>query len=349
MSRPLIVLADTDEKYLSTLEEKFLREIDDNVDLEIISQKDYFDIYFSTPRTIEIAAIDESIYSSELKKHNINNIFILTEELTRGTEELSVTYIHKYTGIRQIFNELIHRSREILFVDERFEKETKVISLYSAVGGCGKTSIGLGLANYLSENHRRVLYINTESIQSFSFYLNNKKEMPSEGYKVIKNYKDNIYQNIKQFLREENFSYLPPFMATLDALNLDYAIYTNLLEGVKESKDYDFIIIDIESGYSVEKTQLLQRSDKVLIIMEQDLLSVYKTEYLLRNIDLRDKEKYMFICNKYQEDKKNNFIESKMQEKHIINEYVNFIREPIEDIKQLSNLDGIKKIAYMFI
>ena len=122
-----------------------------------------------------------------------------------------------------------------------------------------------------------------------------------------------------------------------------------MLEGVKESKDYDFIIIDIESGYSVEKTQLLQRSDKVLIIMEQDLLSVYKTEYLLRNIDLRDKEKYMFICNKYQEDKKNNFIESKMQEKHIINEYVNFIREPIEDIKQLSNLDGIKKIAYMFI
>ena len=37
MSKPLIVIADMDENYLSILEKKFLKELGDRADLEIIS------------------------------------------------------------------------------------------------------------------------------------------------------------------------------------------------------------------------------------------------------------------------------------------------------------------------
>ena len=37
MSKPLIIIADTDELYLQNLERKFLEEFDDQIELEIIS------------------------------------------------------------------------------------------------------------------------------------------------------------------------------------------------------------------------------------------------------------------------------------------------------------------------
>lgn len=43
MSKPLIIIADTDELYLTNLERKFLEEFDDQIDLEIISDADYFE------------------------------------------------------------------------------------------------------------------------------------------------------------------------------------------------------------------------------------------------------------------------------------------------------------------
>ena len=37
MSKPLIIIADTNELYLQNLERKFLEEFDDQIELEIIS------------------------------------------------------------------------------------------------------------------------------------------------------------------------------------------------------------------------------------------------------------------------------------------------------------------------
>ena len=59
MSKPLIVLVDTDESYLATLENKFLVELGDKAELEIISDLQYYEMFFSTPVTAEIVVVDE--------------------------------------------------------------------------------------------------------------------------------------------------------------------------------------------------------------------------------------------------------------------------------------------------
>ena len=74
MSKPLIIIADTDELYLTNLERKFLEEFDDQIDLEIISDADYFEKRFETPLSVEILVVSEKLYSSSLQKHNISNV-----------------------------------------------------------------------------------------------------------------------------------------------------------------------------------------------------------------------------------------------------------------------------------
>lgn len=350
MSRLLVVIADADETYLSTLEDKFLRELNDKIELENISDRDYFDSFFSTPKTAEIVAVCESFYSRELQKHNINHLFVLTEDKRNGdTEDLAVSQIYKYTGIKEIYNELIYRSREKIASDEAADKETKMIALHSALGGSGKTVLGMALADGLEQNHRKVLYINTESVQEFGYYLTDKSGMTREGIRAIKNDLNHIYTNVRHFIRKEGFSYLPPFQETLDALNLDNSIYENLIRTAKESREYDFIIVDIEAGYSREKMKLLQQADKALMILTWDAASVKKTEYLLHNIDVRDREKYLFVCNKFAASGENEKIKPDMQICFAISEYVELVKEPIGEIRQFSGLRGIQRLAYMFI
>lgn len=350
MSKPLVVIADKEENYLAAFENKFLEQFDDKIELEIISDEEYFNTFFSTPRTAEIVVVGEEWYSRELHRHNIANLFIFTEENEMGaTEELSVTRINKYTGIKEIFNEITYRSRDVLFQGVNAKKETMVISFYSAIGGSGKTSLSLGLAESLAYNHQRVLYINTESIQVFANYLNDKAGMSTGGYRALREDLNRTYYNIKHFTRRENFVYIPPFMATLDALDLSSQVFVNLVKTAKESKEYDFIIVDIEAGYSRTRTELLEISDKVIMVMLQDKMSLFKTEYIMKNMDFRDREKYLFICNKYEENKPNAYFESTLQKQFPLHEYVEYVKEPMTNVERLGELSGIQKIAYMFI
>jgi MinD-like ATPase involved in chromosome partitioning or flagellar assembly len=122
-----------------------------------------------------------------------------------------------------------------------------------------------------------------------------------------------------------------------------------MIQTAKDSREYDFIVVDIEAGYSENKMELLQMADKVLMVCLQDKVSVQKMEYLLRNIDLRDREKYLFICNKYDETKQNAYLESEMQARFTMSEYVERLNGELTEVRQVSALKGIQKLAYMFI
>ncbi len=350
MSKPLIVIADTNERYISTLEYKFAEAFDERIDLEIISDEQYFKDFFALPKTAEIVVVSENLYSRDLLKQNITNLFVLTEELDTGkTEELSVHCIYKYTGIKEIFNELIYRSREVLFRNQNNEKETTILSFYSAIGGTGKTSLSLGMASCLAQNHKNVLYICTESIQIFGHYLDDKTAMQNEGYRAIKDDITNSYHNLKPFIRREGFAYIPPFLATLDAVNIEEQFYEKLIQNAKSSKDFDYIIVDIEAGYNRMRANLLEISDVVLMIVLQDKESVYKTEYLIRNIDVGDREKYIFLCNKFNSKKENSYSISELNGKSPIAEYIEYMEEPIDNVDKIAQLQGIQKLTYMFI
>lgn len=350
MSKPLIVIADMDENYLSILEKNFLKELGDRADLEIISDTSYFIEFFSTPITAEIVIVDEKMYTKDLQKHNITNLFVLSESKEVGiTEELSVNRIFKYLGIRELYNELTYRSEEILSFGENYSNTTQVIALYSAIGGTGKTSLSVGLAKCLVAKHKRILYINTESFQAFSIYLNDKNGMPNDGYRAIKADANNIFHNVKKFIRKEDFEYLPPFSYTLDACNLNFDIYEKLIVGAKESGNYDFIVVDVETGYSHMRTRLIELADRVMLITLQDKISVYKMEYMMSNLDFRDNEKYMVICNKYDDTKENYYIKSELQNHFPIKEYIDLVEYSLESAEQLAHLDGIEKLSYMYI
>lgn len=173
MPKARVIVADTDINYIIPLQLKFAEEFFDAIDLEIISDRSYFEELFASPQKADILVVSEELYDTSLQRHNISNIFLMTEQYEENqTAELNVNRIFKYTSIKEIFNEIIGKSASELKIQKENQKP-KIVLVYSACGGTGKTTIALGIAAALTQNYKKVLYINAARLQTFQCRMEN--------------------------------------------------------------------------------------------------------------------------------------------------------------------------------
>ena len=201
MPKPKVIIADTDINYIIPLLQKFTEEYFDQVEIEIITDFEYFEGYFSTPQRADILIISEELYSPAINRHSISNIFVMTEQYDEhGEENANAFRIYKYTNVKEIFTAIVGRSTLCLNNSDDGRRDTQVILVYSACGGVGKTTIALGLSACLSRNYKNVLYINAERLQTFQSMLSNSSPISAaDVYSKLANLKekDDIYPEIR--------------------------------------------------------------------------------------------------------------------------------------------------------
>ena len=352
MEKPRIIIADTDINYIIPLQAKFAEEFPGEIDLELITDQDYFKQLFSSPQKADILIVSDQLYSGALKRHDIGYIYVMMERSEEGkTEELSINRLFKYTSIREIFNEIAGKSSDVLNVSIHMKKACQTILVCSAVGGTGKTTIAIGLAGCLTKNYKRVLYINAQRLQTFQYRLENKG--PISGSDVYMNLADpgpSIYQEIRHVIRREGFSYLPPFKAPLMALGLQYSVYRKIAESAKRTNEYDFIIIDSDPVFDEEKTALIGEADKVVIVTKQTEEAVLATDAFVSNINGTGSEKYLYVCNDFQKEEDNYLTASDNGIRFQVNEYIEHFPEKEKiTTDRLVRDAGIQKTAFLIM
>lgn len=352
MSIPRVIIADEDENYIVPLQHKFVTDFFNKIDLEIITDKEYFDEYFSKPQSAEILIVSDGLYNSSLQRHNIQNIFVMMEQYDEGgTADLNVTQLFKYTSIKEIFNEIIGKSAGALNIAAVEKKETQIILVTSAAGGVGKTTIAMGIAACLEQNYKRVLYINASRLQNFQYLFDNETAITSlDVYSKLVNPDDRIYEDIKHVIRKEIFSYLPAFKASLMSVGIDFSVYKSIILSAQKSRDYDFIIVDAENTFDEKLTELFGVSDKIVVVTNQSFSSVNATNLLVTNINGISTDRYVFICNKFEKDKYNALITTEIELKFSVNEYVEyFVKSDKLKIKNFINEQRIQRVAFLMI
>lgn len=350
MEKPRIIIADTDVNYIIPLQLKFVEDFFEKVDLEIITDKSFFDETFATPQRADILIVSEDLYDQSMQRHNISNIFLMTEQNEEEqTADLNVNLIFKYTSIKEIFNEISGKSADVLNVDIGTKKETQIILVYSACGGVGKTTVAMGISACLTKNYKRVLYINAGHLQAFQMLLDNETPIAaSDVYAKLAKASDNIYDEIKHVIRKEQFTYLPPFKAALMSLGLKYSLYEKIILSAKKSKDYDYIVVDADSTFDEDKANLLGIADKVIIVTEQTASAVYATNVLVSNVTGMSGDKYVFVCNNFKKDRDNSLISPAFTMKFTVSDYIEH-NERYDQMKcvDLVKDNGIQKTAFL--
>ena len=126
-------------------------------------------------------------------------------------------------------------------------------------------------------------------------------------------------------LRNEGFSYIPPFRAALMSLGINYSVFHEMVSSAKESRDFDYIIVDADTVLDGYKTKLMDMADKVIIVTSQSGASVFSTNILVSNISGANSDKYIYICNNFCEDEENMLVSPDVISRFSVNDYIKHI------------------------
>lgn len=352
MAKPRIIIADSDINYIIPLQLKFADDFFEKVDIEIITDRAFFQNLFSSPQRADILIVSEDMYDQTLQRHNISHIFLMTEQYEEEqTADLKVNLIFKYTSIKEIFNEIIGKSADVLKVKDKKSQETQVVLVCSASGGTGKTTVAMGISASLTKNYKKVLYINAARLHSFQYLLESTAPISSaEVYAKLTAAGENIYSEIKHIVRKELFSYIPPFKAALMSMGLQYSVYEKIVVSAKKSGEYDFIVVDADVAFDEDKASLINLADKVVVVTNQSMASVIATNVLVANVNGMGGDKYIFICNNFSKDQDNALISPKVSLKFTVSDYIDHFSHS-EQIRPdgLSKESSIQRAAFLII
>lgn len=348
MSKPLLVVAISDENYLFPLEIGLAERLYEAVDIEVISDPAYYEEFFTAPRNIDLLIVDERFYNEELKRHNIKKTVLLSEDLdendTQVLDDQQVIRVFKYLNLKVLMSSIIPGEWEGI---KRQSIPTQIIAVISAEGGAGCTTVSLGICAGLKQSLKRTLYVNTNSFQNFHHYLQNKTPMSVQGCTKLRNPTPQVYMEMKGELRQELFGYVPPLSSARFSLGISEKAYRSFILAAQKSGEYDALVVDVGCELTADSISILDIASKVIIVTEQNEYSAFKLQTMLHSISCTDKEKFMFICNKYNANSKNAYTSTDYSQVAKITEYVDYYPEDqIADVRALAKIDGLQKIVY---
>lgn len=355
MAKPLMVIVETDMEHLIPLQMKMAKVLMDTADIEIISDPQYMEEYFTTPRIIDILVIEEDLYSERLSMHSIARTYVLVDNMNENAEnvypmegrERDAVCLFKYCNINTLANYIIPLEWVGL---NSSEKEPRIVAVISPAGGMGSTTMAVGIAACMKQNLKKVLYLNLRNYQDFHYYFANKGCIPMEGSGYLREADAKIYEKIKPFLQKEEFTYLPPLMTSRENMGISYSSYMELARIAQKSGEYDFIVVEIGNELNTETLKFLKFVNKVFVVTKQDEYSAFKLDVMKYNIKFSDKEKYLFICNFYEKDKPNALLEDSGNSGTIISGYVDKTEvAKIRSTNDLKAMEGIQKATFMLL
>ncbi len=327
VKRVLVVL--DDESYGMSLAMKFYSELNDNIFITLITDVEYFKAYVNGGFANDsIIVVGREFYNQDVNFSVFENIIILSEEDTdTGSLEARTIRINKYKGMNFIYESIIARTTLKQIIKNNNIKSTSVISVYSPVGGAGKTTVAYGISYALTKAYKRVLYINMEELQAFGYLFENAEYMDIEMEKKISQEDEELSFYTDRITKKWIFDYVPPTRMPLPAVGLTKKNYIHMIEELKNTNEYDYIVVDMTSNFSVDEATMINHSNKTVCVVMQDYSSTYRIKRLLESMDTSDTSKFLFLCNKYKHNSNGNPQGADELGGYHIKEYIDFIPE----------------------
>lgn len=354
MAKPVIVIVETDMEHLIPLQMKIAEELIDVAEIDIISDPEYMQEYFTTHKTIDILVIEEDMYSEQLSMHSIGKTYVLVDNMNDNDESVfsmegkkDVFCLVRYNNISTLVGYIIPREWAVL---NNSEKEPQIIAVISPAGGMGSTTVAVGVAACMKQNLKKALYLNFKNYQDFHYYLNDKGCLHMEGSEYLRNADVRIYEKMKPFLQKEEFAYLPPLKTSRESMGIPYDSYVELARTAQKSGEYDFVIAEIGNEVNAETLKFLKFVNKVFIVIKQDEYSTFKLDVMKYNITFNDKDKYSFICNFYEKEKPNALLEENGNFGTLISGYIDKVEtKKLRSTSDLKAMEGIQKATFMLL
>jgi cellulose biosynthesis protein BcsQ len=312
-----LVLADIDERYIDSLS-KFIRgSFTNKFNANVFTQKDALIKFLeSAAGKIDILMLSPGLFCEEIDKLKPKTTIFLSD--SSGPQEFNgIACINKFQAgdtimgaILEIYSSLNVNAGSIV----KGSKTTSLISVFSPVGGSGKTTISMALSVMLASEGMKTLYLNLETTNSMPFFiknLNTGKGMSNLLF-YLKESKKNLsikIDTLKSFDNILGISYFNPVDCCLEMDELTEFDIGTLLFELKEIKQFDVLVVDLDSAVNRRNMAVLNNSGVVVMPVLQDELSLFKIRLFEKELEkiYQDQEntlnhKIIPVINRFQPD-----------------------------------------------
>jgi cellulose biosynthesis protein BcsQ len=303
MAKISIAIVDADDRYMQGVSDYFNNNYSERFTVSCFSSKEYLLELLNTKKKFDIVVINKDMYFEELTSYNIKTKVIFSDFEEQGEID-GYPIINKYISGQALHDNLIKAYTEQN--SDELEKlsvtntESKIITVYSPIGGIGKTTVAVNLAKELASNGNSVLYLNLEDVQTTDLYFNSIKETTlSDLIFAVKEKKKDIKGDIVSFVSKDDNSgvyFYKSIDSMLDIEDMDKKDVKVLLENLIEVQMFNTIIVDTSSKYNLQYRVLLNNSDEIIVPFGMDNVSTEKLNIFINNVT--DLEKYTFLINK---------------------------------------------------
>lgn len=338
-----LIIADSDQAYIESLvgflmdkhPHKFLVNsfTNKNSFWEFISksvQKENTDILLITPDFFYDLNMSNNPNTSVTCNPNTPVIILLSD-----TKSISVSNtidasqnadtIFKYQSGDRLISDVLRiynkhcKNTEFLLKDMN---KSKLISVYSPVGGAGKSTIAINACINCARGGLRVFYANFESISSIPYFFEN-----SLGNNHLSNYESNCnFSNIIFAMKERDknlhmkvegvkftdstydIHYILPPDSALEMEEIQPEEVSYYLNEVRSTGNYNIIFADLSSTLDLKSITVMEESDEIILVCIPDYISRLKIISFYKEIQLYQKrkginllEKMTLVINKYDE------------------------------------------------
>src|SRR6185437_14889754 len=149
-------------------------------EVKLFSSSTSIEAYIGSGQGYDILLIQPDLFHENLNLGEKSMIFFLQENVQK--REDSEQFVFKYQPLNKIISNVlsVYYERHSTFTGvARKGIKTKVISVYSPIGGVGKTTVSVNMCKQLALKGSKVFYLNLEFLNTTSLYFKSPEDLPS--------------------------------------------------------------------------------------------------------------------------------------------------------------------------
>lgn len=277
--------------------------------------------------TIHVLLAERSFVEDSFKFQNVDHIFYLVDEHSEEEAEMKdeIKCIYKYQPLSKLLASIINSvpaRRTIQARGPKTNSTATLVTIYSAQGGAGKTTVALNLSRQFSMQGIRVFYFNLENIHSSPLSDRNNQATQGLGLSRLlydlkrRDRGEGSEKGRQQGKMQEQAEHIPllsyidqsnwlqvgtfsPVQNQDEVLQMEAEDVNAVIDFIMSSGLYDIVIVDVECEGNTRTTTLLERCDQLIWLVTEDWSGFQKAQYSWSILDEAIKEKTLLVLNKH--------------------------------------------------
>ncbi len=305
MSKLDVIIVDGNEQYVKSFTSYVSEKYSQKFQIASFTNIECFNEFLLESPKIDILLVTPTLFDEVLFKRYINKVIILASGNIKGKYH-SCNSINKYqigdTLISSIMNLFAEKNHNVLYESEK-KKNTKIVSVYSPIGGVGKTCISIAMSLACGHLGLDVFYLNLESISSTPIFLDcNKTENLSHLIYYLRQKNKNFSTKIEGVRccasASRHIHYFCPPDSAQEMEDIKVVELKHLISELKELGQYDFVVIDMSSDFNDKNILVLEESDELLLVLTPNRLESFRIRSLVKEFNILHQKQKVDILEK---------------------------------------------------